>query len=134
MGKCNEAEIYKANKIFIYCQRKWTIHHSFSENQLHLKAMADVIRKYLLQNRFVTEYLRSSRTRIRVVASLSVKRKMPLTFMINNRKYTFRQNWNHCLQLDKKLNILTKIICKSQDQGKKCCQANHLKTSFTLCN
>lgn len=75
--------------------------------------MADITGKHLLQNRFVTEYLRSSRTRASVVASL--KRKMKLTFMINTRKYTSRQNWHHYLQLDTKLNILTKIICKSQD-------------------
>lgn len=134
MGKCNQAEIYKANKIYLYCQHMQTISHSFSESQLCLKAMADIIMKYLFQNSFVTKYLRSSRTCIWVVTSLSVKCKIKFIFMIKTRKCTFRQNWNHCFWLDIKLNVLTKIICKSQDQGEKCCQANHLKTSFTLCN
>lgn len=134
MGKCNEAEICKANKIYLYCQHMWTIHHSFSESQLCLKAMADIVMKYLSQNSFVTKYLGSSGTCICVVASLSVKCNMKFTFMIKTRKYNSRQNWNHYFRLDIKLNILTKIICKSQDQEEKCCQANNLKTSSTLCN
>lgn len=58
-----------------------------------MKAMADIM-KYLFHNTFVTEYLRSSGTGTRVVASLTVTRKIRFMFMIKPRKYTFRQNWN----------------------------------------
>lgn len=78
-----------------------------------MKVMEDIIMKYLFQNTFVTEYLRSSGTGTRVVASLTVKCKIMFTFMIKPRKYTLRQNWNHWFCLDTKLNILTKVVVKS---------------------
>lgn len=39
-----------------------------------------------------------------------VKCKMKFTFMIEDRKHTLRQIWNHYFQSDIKLNILTKIM------------------------
>lgn len=78
-----------------------------------MKAMADIITKYLFQNTFLTEYLRSSGTRTHVAASFTVKCKIRFTFMIKPRIYTPRKKWNHWFGLDIKLNILTKIVVKS---------------------
>lgn len=78
-----------------------------------MKAMADIIMKNLFQNTFLTEYLRSSGTRTRVVTSFTVICKIRFTFMIKPKIYTLRKNWNHWFGLDIKLNSLTKIVVKS---------------------